>query len=184
MLRKSYEHLDYRPLVNARAHQLGQRRQILNDRFHAQYQRLLRVLSYRPAAGRRGPDGGRRTTCCCRIASQEAADFFGRVNPANLATRLQYDYFAAYLAMSQEQAGPGPGRSRPSTPTIRWIVGAKRSPPSRRSWRRSPAPGQGGRRRRPQPAADPAGGHASRASISRSRPRRSRSTTRTWRRSA
>ena len=28
---------------------------------------------------------------------EEALDFFGRVNAAKLATRLQYDYFAAYL---------------------------------------------------------------------------------------
>jgi len=45
--RRTYEHLDYSPLVNARAHQLGQRRQILNDGLNQQYHRLLHILSYR-----------------------------------------------------------------------------------------------------------------------------------------
>jgi hypothetical protein len=48
-LRKTYQHLDYLPLVNARAHQLGQRRQVLNDALAAQYHRLLKVLGYRRA---------------------------------------------------------------------------------------------------------------------------------------
>ncbi len=102
VLRKSYEHLDYKPLVNARAHQLGQRRQILNDRFHAQYHRLLRVLSYR----RQLADAELMAVVYYLLLQDrvsEAADLFARVNPANLATRLQHDYFAAYLAMSQEQ---------------------------------------------------------------------------------
>ena len=46
--RKTYEHMEYRPLVNARAHQVGKRRQILNDRFYEQYHRWLKVLSYLP----------------------------------------------------------------------------------------------------------------------------------------
>ncbi len=102
VLRKSYEQLDYQPLVNARAHQLGQRRQILNDRFHAQYHRLLRVLSYR-----RQLDDAEIMTVVYYLLLQdrvpEAADFFARVNPANLATRLQHDYFTAYLALSLEK---------------------------------------------------------------------------------
>src|SRR5205814_5743648 len=47
VIRKTYQHLDYRPLVNARAHQLGRQRQILNDRFDGQYHQLLFVLTYR-----------------------------------------------------------------------------------------------------------------------------------------
>jgi hypothetical protein len=102
VLRKSYEQLDYKPLVNARAHTLGPRRQILNDRFHAQYHRLLRALSYR-----RQLDDAEMMTVVYYLVLQdripEAADMFVRVNPANLTTRLQHDYFTAYLAMSQEQ---------------------------------------------------------------------------------
>ncbi len=102
VLRKSYEHLDYKPLVNARAHQLGPRRQILNDRFHAQYHRLLRMLSYR----RQLDDAEMMAVVYYLLLQdrvQQASDLFARVNPANLATRLQHDYFTAYLAMSQEK---------------------------------------------------------------------------------
>ena len=33
----------------------------------------------------------------------EALEFFEEVNVENLATRLQYDYFAAYLSLSQAE---------------------------------------------------------------------------------
>ncbi|MFM7150186.1 MAG: hypothetical protein ACKO23_10120, partial [Gemmataceae bacterium] len=46
--RHLYEHLEYKPLVNARVHSLGKRRQIVNDAFHQQYHRFLKVLSYHP----------------------------------------------------------------------------------------------------------------------------------------
>ncbi|MFM7071208.1 MAG: hypothetical protein ACKO38_05375, partial [Planctomycetota bacterium] len=46
--RRTFEHLEYKPLVNARAHALGKRRQIVNDRLDAQYHGLLRQLSYLP----------------------------------------------------------------------------------------------------------------------------------------
>jgi len=94
--RKAYQHLDYRPLVNARAHALGKRRQILNDRFHAQYHRLLKILSYR-----RELDDAELMAVVYYLLLQdrveEALDFLGRVNADKLTTRLQHDYFAAYL---------------------------------------------------------------------------------------
>ncbi len=37
VVRYQYEHLGYKPLINARAHALGQARQIVNGRFHEQY---------------------------------------------------------------------------------------------------------------------------------------------------
>src|SRR4029453_17848371 len=44
--RHQYEHLEYKPLVNARAHSLGSRRQIVNDALHAQYHAMLKTLTY------------------------------------------------------------------------------------------------------------------------------------------
>ena len=44
--RHQYEHLEYKPLVNARAHALGKRRQIVNDRLYEQYHRFLKMLTY------------------------------------------------------------------------------------------------------------------------------------------
>lgn len=100
--RGSYEHLEYKPLVNARAHQLGARRQILNDRLYAQYHRLLGVLS----CCRQLDDADAMAVVYYLLLQdrvEQAADWFARVNPEKLATRLQYDYFAAYLAMSQDK---------------------------------------------------------------------------------
>ena len=42
-----YQHLEYKPLVNARAHSLGKVRQIVNDRFHQQYHQFMTMLSYK-----------------------------------------------------------------------------------------------------------------------------------------
>ena len=94
--RKTYQHLEYRPLVNARAHQLGGRRKILNDRFRDQYHRWLKTLSYR----------ARLSDADCMAATyylllqdrvEEAWAWFERINPENLSTRIQYDYATAYL---------------------------------------------------------------------------------------
>ena len=41
--RQTYQHLDYRPLVNARVHQLGRRRQILITQF---LQKVLGIWSH------------------------------------------------------------------------------------------------------------------------------------------
>ncbi|KAA0153509.1 hypothetical protein FNF31_06443 [Cafeteria roenbergensis] len=44
-----YEHLEYAPLVNARAHRLGEERRIANQAVAAQYRRLLATLMHAPA---------------------------------------------------------------------------------------------------------------------------------------
>lgn len=98
--RKSYEHLDYRPLINARVGKLGRNREILNDRFYAQYQRMLRVLSYRP----KFEDRERLEVAHYLLLQDrvdEAAGFFEKIRPENLDTRVQYDYYAAYLDFSK-----------------------------------------------------------------------------------
>jgi hypothetical protein len=89
-------------LVNARVGQFGRNREILNDRFLAQYEHLLKVLSYR-----RELDETELMAVAYYLLLQDRVDealaFFGRVNPDRLATRLQYDYFAAYLDFSKSQ---------------------------------------------------------------------------------
>ena len=44
--RHTYEHLEYKPLVNARAYSLGHRRQIVNDRFNEHYHQFLALLRH------------------------------------------------------------------------------------------------------------------------------------------
>ena len=94
--RRVYEHLEYKPLVNARAHSLGKRRQIVNDRQHWQYHRLLKELGYQ-----RTLDSDDLLAVTYHLLLQdrleEARSTFSRVDVNNVATRLQYDYCAAYL---------------------------------------------------------------------------------------
>ena len=96
VIRHLYQHLDYRPLVNARAHRLGQRRQIVNDRLLQQYRSLLSIVSYRSDLGN---DELMAVTYYMLLQDriEESLAFFQRVKPDGLASRLQYDYFTAYL---------------------------------------------------------------------------------------
>jgi hypothetical protein len=98
--RQAYQQLDYRPLVNARAHQLGRRRQILNDRLHQQYHTLLTTLAYY----RELSDEQKMIVIYYLLLQDrytEALAQFADVRPENLKTRIQYDYFAVYLKLLQ-----------------------------------------------------------------------------------
>jgi len=95
--RHTYQHLDYKPLVNARAHSLGKRRRILNDRFSEQYHRLLEELSYRRTLS----DADEMAVTYYLLLQdriEEALDTFARVDAGALETKMQYDYCTAYLA--------------------------------------------------------------------------------------
>lgn len=105
--RHTFEHLEYKPLVNARAHALGHRRQIVNDRFREQYDRFLHLLSYRKQL----TDADLMAVTYDLLLQDriaEALETFGRINPERVPTRMQYDYCAAYLAMF----GPSPQTAR------------------------------------------------------------------------
>ncbi len=94
--RNSYEHLEYKPLVNARAHRLGGTHKILNHRFYAQYMRFLRVLRYKPQLA----DADRLELIYYLLLQDRVAEalaWFETVEPKQLSSRLQYDYLQAYL---------------------------------------------------------------------------------------
>src|SRR5262245_32133479 len=94
--RHTYEHLEYKPLVNARAHSLGRRRQIVNDKLAGQYHHFLDQL----ARHKQLTDDDRLAAVYYLLLQdrvEDALDTFAEVNPDRLATRLQYDYCAAYL---------------------------------------------------------------------------------------
>lgn len=96
-----YEHLEYKPLVNARTHTLGQRRQIVNNRLNEQFHRFLKMLSYKKQL-----DDADLLAVTYYLLLQdridEAVESFSKINAAKLATKMQYDYCAAYLAMFAE----------------------------------------------------------------------------------
>ncbi|HWB04601.1 MAG TPA: hypothetical protein VG796_16350 [Verrucomicrobiales bacterium] len=99
--RRIYQHLEYSPVVNARAHRLGGQRTILNDKMRGQYLSLMKILTYRPQL-----DQEDTLAVTYYLALQdrieEAVAFFAKVDPAKIAERLQYDYLQAWLAMCQE----------------------------------------------------------------------------------
>lgn len=104
--RHFYEHLEYAPLVNARAHSLGKGRKILNNAFRGQYQAFLKVLSYKEnldAEDRLGLSS--YMFLQDRIA--ESLQWLGSIDRSALAEKLQYDYlncYAAFYAGKPEEA--------------------------------------------------------------------------------
>jgi hypothetical protein len=95
--RFDYQHLEYAPLVNPRAHGVGAKRTILNASFRQQYQRYMKVLSYKPKV--ESVDAlavAYYMTLQDRVT--EALDWFGRVDRKAVSELLQCDYLEAYLA--------------------------------------------------------------------------------------
>jgi len=93
-----YQHLEYSPLVNPRAHPIGVNRTLLNTPFREQYQRFMKVLGYKTK-----PDDEDALATACYLALQdrvgEALTWFGRVDRKAIQEHLQYDYFDAYLSL-------------------------------------------------------------------------------------
>lgn len=100
--RFEYQHLEYMPLVNARSHQVGKTRKILNPQFHGQYHQLMRWLAYKPEL-----DSNDRMAVTYYLMLQdrisEALAMFDSISKNQLATTIQYDYCDAYLAMYRSQ---------------------------------------------------------------------------------
>jgi hypothetical protein len=100
--RRTYQHLEYKPLVNARTHQLGKRRQIVNDRFYGQYLQTLGLLSYRRTLS----DEDLMAVTYYQLLQdriEEGLATFAQVNAEALPTKLQYDYCAAYLDLYSDE---------------------------------------------------------------------------------
>jgi hypothetical protein len=93
----TYEHLELAPLINARAHRLGQKLRILNDGLAAQYRRFLELVAHRPA-----PTHEDLLAAAHYLLAQDRVDdtfaMLRRVERDALADRMQYDYLAAFAA--------------------------------------------------------------------------------------
>jgi hypothetical protein len=105
--RKSYQHVEYTPLINPRAHPLRDKWRISNDQLREQYTRLMYILAHRPALD---PDDLMAVSYYMLLQDRvtDAVRYFERVPPGQLETAVQYDYFQAYLALyheAPEQAG-------------------------------------------------------------------------------
>ena len=121
--RHRYQHLEYSPLVNARAHVLGGARTILNPNLHRQHHALMNVLAHRAEL-----DGTDAMAVVYSLFLQdryeEGLRWFGKVKPDQLATRLQYDYFATIAAMLQMDVAKARGIADQYTeyPVDKWRV--------------------------------------------------------------
>jgi hypothetical protein len=105
--RHAYQHMEYMPMVNARAHRLGQDKTILNDRFYQQYERTLETLRYHPKL----TDEDFMAATYYLLLQDRVDDglgMFKRIDPKNITEKLQYDYFAAYTAFY----GDNPSQAR------------------------------------------------------------------------
>ncbi len=93
-----YEFLEYRPLVVARAHQLGADREILNRRLREQYLRLMQVLTHQSAISQ-----SQRLQLAYYMLLQnrieESLQHFAQVDRQAVEPVASYDYMDAYLAM-------------------------------------------------------------------------------------
>ncbi|MED6334886.1 MAG: hypothetical protein VYE81_05750 [Planctomycetota bacterium] len=96
VVRRSFERVEYAPLVNARAHPFGGKREITNVDVKQQYERLLDVLAHRAVLD----DGDWMSVCTFMLLQDRVAgarEAFARVDPNALPARIQYDYMRAYL---------------------------------------------------------------------------------------
>ena len=94
--RRDWQILEFEPLFNARAHQLGGRREVLDASLASHYLALLDILAYRPALD----DVDHMAVTYYLLLQDRIADAlaqFEQVDPARLASRLQYDYMRAYM---------------------------------------------------------------------------------------
>lgn len=116
-----YEHREYAPLVNARAHRLGAKRKILNDRFALQWTQWTKLLGYRPKLE---DDDLLAVTYYLLLQDRvdEALETFARIDPKKIAGRLQYDYLRSYLAFFGDDPRSARAVAQPHAdhPVDRW----------------------------------------------------------------
>lgn len=100
--RRAYEHLEYSPLINQRAHQLGGERRIANPEVLGQYTALLDVLAHKPALDA-ADTMGVVYYLFLQDRVEEALERFYSVDADALPARIQYDYFACYAALYESR---------------------------------------------------------------------------------
>ena len=121
--RGAYQHLEYAPLINARAHQLGQRRRILNDALAAQYRAFLGVVAHRARADDADLLAAAHYAFCLDRVD-EALALLDRVQPERVTARIQLAYLSAYAACCRGDLAAARALAAPwlDHPVDRWRV--------------------------------------------------------------
>jgi hypothetical protein len=94
---RSYEHLEYSPLVNQRAHRVGSEWRVANPAVLEEYTQLLGILAFKPQLD--AMDSMSVTYFLfLQDRVEEALARFKAIDATKLPTRLQHDYFQCYAA--------------------------------------------------------------------------------------
>jgi hypothetical protein len=115
-----HEHLEYAPLVNARAHRLGARARILNDGLAEQYRAALETIALRPATDRDRARAAHYLFTQDRL--DEALALVDVIDPARAGSQLQLDYLRAYAACARGELAAARALAAPwlAHPVDRW----------------------------------------------------------------
>lgn len=101
-----FEHREYWPVINARAHAKGGAATIANKTLAKTYREFLDTL-----AAKRTPEPGDRLLAAVYLVAQdrisEAEEQVAAVDAADVETKMQLDYMKAYLAFSRGDAAGG-----------------------------------------------------------------------------
>ncbi|WP_038171230.1 hypothetical protein [Verrucomicrobium sp. BvORR106] len=92
-----YEHLEYSPLINQRAHRLGREWRIANEEVLEQYQKLLGTLSFKPTLNS-ADNLAVVYFLFLQDRVEEALDRLKATPGQDLATRIQLDYLRCQAA--------------------------------------------------------------------------------------
>ena len=119
--RRTYQHLEYSPLVNQRVLPVGGTRFIPNPVFREQYYALLNLLAYKPTLD---PIDEMSVVYYLFLQDrvEEALPRLQKVKAELLPTKLEYDYFRAYGAFYEENlaAARGLANQYVDYPVDRW----------------------------------------------------------------
>ena len=119
--RRAYEHLEYSPLVNQRAHRLGNEARIANPAVLDQYQHLLAILAHKDSLN----DADNMSVSYYLFLQdrvEEALTRFHGVDPKKLPTQLQHDYFKCYAGFYESNLSEARGvaANYSDYPVTRW----------------------------------------------------------------
>ena len=118
---RTYEHLEYSPLVNQRAHRVGSEWRIANPAVLEEYTKLLGILAFKPQLD--AMDSMSVTYFLfLQDRVEEALNRFKAIDATKLPTRLQHDYFKCYAAFYEGElaAARGIAAKYADHPVPRW----------------------------------------------------------------
>lgn len=119
--RRSYEQLEYSPLVNQRAHRIGNDWRIANPAVLGQYRSLLTILAHKPQLD--AMDSMSVTYYLfLQDRVEEAVTRFQAVDARALPTAIQHDYFKCYAGLYEGRLADARGTAAKYSdfPVPRW----------------------------------------------------------------